>query len=114
MKIVITNCRHTPKWESLQTIIREATCDEKATITRISRKDRGCDYRAPGEYELDLRQANGTVLPIELNVVGVGQPDPDDVPDWVKKAREARREINDEAICEFLGIPYLTDAELAS
>ena len=76
MKIVITHCRYTPKWESLQQIIREATNDESATLTRISRKDGGCDYRAPGEYDLDVRRDNQTILPVHLDVRAVGQPDP--------------------------------------
>lgn len=101
MKITITHCRYTPKWESLQTVIREATNDEKATITRIARKDGKCDYRAPGEYDLDVRQSNQTILPVKLTVVGVGQPDPD--ADAINKA-----------VHDVLGIPYLTDAELAS
>ena len=73
MQITLTHCRYTPKWDSLQTIIREATNDESCEITRISRVDNGCDYRAPGEYELDAKRSNNTILPIRLTVVAVGK-----------------------------------------
>ena len=72
MKITITHCRYTSKWETLQTVIRESLNDEGATITRIHRLDGGCNYRDPGKYELDVRQSNNTILPVELDVLGVG------------------------------------------
>lgn len=72
MRITIDHCRYTPKWDSLQTIIREATNDESCVITRISRVDKGCDYRKPGEYDLDVTRDNQTILPVKLVCVAVG------------------------------------------
>jgi hypothetical protein len=77
VKITITHARYTPRWESLQTIMREATNDPKATLVRISRVDGGADYRKPGIYELGLRQDNGVLLCV-LEVTGVGQSRPYD------------------------------------
>ena len=68
MDITITNCRYTPRWDTLQSLIRETTDDEKATITRISRLDRHCGYRDPGEYDLDARLGDGDSLNIRLTV----------------------------------------------
>lgn len=72
MKIVIEHCRYTPKWDTLQQMLREATADESATITRINRPDRQCGYREPGIYEIDVRRDNNTILPVTLEVVAVG------------------------------------------
>jgi len=73
MEITITHCRYTPKWETLQTVIREATNDESATLTRIRREDGGCGYREPGVYNLGVRRDNQTILPIKLTIVAVGK-----------------------------------------
>lgn len=73
MEITITHCRYTPRWDSLQTVIREATNDTSATLTRISRVDGGCDYRKPGVYDLDVRRDNQTILPVKLTVKAVGE-----------------------------------------
>jgi hypothetical protein len=66
MKITITDARHTPKWETLEQAIQEAT-DTNGQLTRINRKDGGVDYRAPGEYELTYT-VKGEETPIELTV----------------------------------------------
>ena len=71
MEIAITHCRCTPRWDSLQTIIRESTNDESATLIRINRPDGCCDYRRPGVYELDVLIRNQTILPVKLTVTGV-------------------------------------------
>jgi hypothetical protein len=73
MKITITHCRYTPKWSTLQEVIREVTNDESCVISRIQRHDKGCGYRDPGEYELDVRRNNETILPVKLTVVAVRQ-----------------------------------------
>lgn len=76
MEITITHCRYTPKWETLEQVIREATNDESSTlvrINRISRCDNGCDYRKPGQYDLDVRRDNETILPVKLTVKAVGE-----------------------------------------
>ena len=70
MNITFTNCRHTPKWETLQQAIREATDDEIGVITGIRRIDGNCDYRGPGEYDLTFRTANNDILPIKLDIQG--------------------------------------------
>ena len=73
MEITITHCKYTPTWENLQTIIREVTNDMTAKLVRIRRCDNGCNYRAPGEYDLDLRRDNDTILPIKLIIKAVGE-----------------------------------------
>jgi len=72
MKIVIEHCRYAPKWDTLEMLLREATNDQSATITRLNRPDGQCGYREPGIYELDLRRDNNTTLAITLEVVAVG------------------------------------------
>jgi len=72
MEITITHCRYTPSWDSLQTVIREATHCHTGQLVRIARQDGGCNYRAPGTYELGFEQDNNTVLPIRLRVIAVG------------------------------------------
>ena len=73
MQITITHCRYAPKWDSLQTVIREVVNDPDGTIIRIARKDNGCNYRSPGKYSLSFLSGNKTQsLPIELNIVAVG------------------------------------------
>jgi len=71
MKITIDHCRYTPRWETLQTLLRETTNDHKGVVIGISRRDRGCDYRAPGGYDVRFRLFNGCVLTINLEVKGV-------------------------------------------
>jgi hypothetical protein len=73
MEITITHCRYTPRWDTLQKAIREATADPSATINRIQRADRSCDYRKPGEYSVHVRRDNDTVLPVKLIVKAVGE-----------------------------------------
>jgi hypothetical protein len=73
MNIIITHCRYAPKWDTLQRIIREATNELNGELTRISRTDGGCDYRALGEYDLDFKRTNHTILPVKLTVIGVGK-----------------------------------------
>jgi hypothetical protein len=68
MEITLTHCRYTPSWESLETIIRESTNEPKGSLMRIARKDGGCDYRAPGEYDLGFRLYNGCILGVKLTV----------------------------------------------
>jgi len=71
MQITITHCRYTPKWETLQQMIQEATNNPKARLVKISRLDKGCNYRAPGVYTIAINQGNHTTLPITLVVEGV-------------------------------------------
>lgn len=73
MEITITHCKHTPTWENLQIIIREVTDDMTAKLVLIRRCDNGCNYRAPGEYDLQLRRDNDTILPIKLIIKAVGE-----------------------------------------
>jgi hypothetical protein len=73
MRITINHCRYAPRWETINQVIREATNDPKGQLIRISRRDNGCDYRAPGIYDLDFRyggERRDIVLPIELEIVG--------------------------------------------
>lgn len=59
--------RFTPKWNTLQNAVREAIGDPKATLVRIYRTDRGCDYRGPGEFEVDFRLRDGSVMKTVLD-----------------------------------------------
>ena len=71
MKITITNCRYTPKWDTLQTLLREATNEHAGQLTRIARADGGCDYRKPGVYNLSFTHDHGQCsTPIVLTVEG--------------------------------------------
>ena len=67
VKITITHAKYTPKWETLQAMLREAI-DANGVITRISRPDRRSNYRAPGKYAVDFRLKDGTVTPVDLEV----------------------------------------------
>ena len=70
MQIRIEGANHTPSWATLQDAIRESLGDN-GQLTRIARRDNGCDYRAPGEYEVDYRQtrkAGGDVVTVALTV----------------------------------------------
>ena len=55
LQIKFPGIKLTPRWETLQKMIREMFDDETVIITKISRKDKGCDYRSPGIYILELR-----------------------------------------------------------
>ena len=68
MKITITGCQRTPRWETLQEVIRQTTKLARGFLTRIRRKDGGCGYREPGEYELTFRD-DDNIIPIELVVL---------------------------------------------
>jgi len=71
MKITITNCHQTPKWVTLQTLIRETTNEPKGRLVTIERADQHCDYRQPGSYHLQFEQSDQTRLPIELEIVAI-------------------------------------------
>lgn len=60
--------RYTPKWETLQQTLREMLSDDEAFFSRIARKDKSCDYRGPGEYELNMIRSSGNEIKINLNV----------------------------------------------
>ena len=67
VKITITHAKYTPKWETLQAVLREAI-DAQGVITRIARPDRKCNYRAPGKYDVDFRLKDGSVTAVDLEV----------------------------------------------
>lgn len=69
VSIVMTGCLCTPKWETLQEVIKEAIC-ESGVLTRISRVDKGVDYRGLGKYELTFVPYRGNEIDIELDVRG--------------------------------------------
>jgi len=52
MEIVIKGAQWTPEWETLQSMLIQATGAASGKLTRISREDGKCDYRAPGVYNL--------------------------------------------------------------
>lgn len=71
MNITIDHCRYTPRWETLEKMIREATAS-KGQLIRIARKDKGCNYRAPGTYEVGYQYEDSRIiLPITLTIKGV-------------------------------------------
>ena len=63
MDITLTHCRYAPTWETLQKLIQETTNDPHGQLIRIARKDRGCDYRAPGDYDLGFRLSVNKCIP---------------------------------------------------
>ncbi len=57
MEIVIKGARWTPEWETLQSMLIQATgAAPGSKLTRIARPDGKCDYRAPGVYNLTFLQ----------------------------------------------------------
>jgi len=66
MNIRIVGVKYAPRWEALQSLICQMTAT-KGRLTRIARLDRSCDYRAPGDYELEF-QPEGKA---DLVVVGL-------------------------------------------
>lgn len=52
MRITISNAKYTPRWEDIQHVISSAL-DTDGVLTRIRRIDGGCNYRAPGRYDLE-------------------------------------------------------------
>ena len=54
MTITIEGASITPKWDTLQSAIREMLDNEEGRIVRIARRDKGCAYRDAGEYDLDF------------------------------------------------------------
>lgn len=69
MQITIDHCHYTPKWETIQQVIREATNKPNGRLVKIERADGKCDYRQPGTYHLGFEQNNTTILPITLEVL---------------------------------------------
>ena len=72
MTIIITGCKkYTPKWETIQQVIRDTTSidgENNGRLTRISRRDGGCNYRLPGKYDLTFIPNVGDAITIELDV----------------------------------------------
>jgi len=69
MEITITNVKYAPSWNALQAMIRDMTGDEKATFTRIQRRDKGVNYRGTGVYDVTIRKGDDE-LPLVLTVSG--------------------------------------------
>ena len=70
LEITIKGARYTPKWDTLQTAVREMIHpdgDSDATLVKISRPDNKCGYREPGVYELNVR-VDGDIMPLKLTV----------------------------------------------
>lgn len=62
-----------PCWESIQSIVRSMLKDDSedstGKLTRIARVDAGCNYRAPGLYNLEYVPTIGDTVLITLEVV---------------------------------------------
>ena len=52
----------------MEAVIQQCRQDE-GRLTRINRVDRGANYRAPGEYELNYLTPCGVDIPVKLNVL---------------------------------------------
>lgn len=62
--ITLTGMRRLPNYETIQRMLREAENDSSLTIVRIARLSPGCDYTAPGEYEIGVRSNDTTYTAI--------------------------------------------------
>lgn len=62
--ITLTGMRRLPNYETIQRMLREAENDDSLTIVRIARLSPGCDYTAPGEYEIGVRSNDTTYTAI--------------------------------------------------
>ena len=67
MSIRIDGARFAPHWENFRKFISQST-GRAGKLTRISRKDGGVDYRAPGEYELLFVCDDSGEVEIDLSV----------------------------------------------
>ena len=67
IKITISGVVQAPKWDTLQDLLRESLKDKQALLTRISRPDNRCDYRANGDYELSILTM-GEIIEAQLKV----------------------------------------------
>jgi len=52
--ITLTGCVCAPRWEGLEMALKESLDAPRGYLTRISRDDGGCDYRALGTYTLEF------------------------------------------------------------
>lgn len=68
VKITIEGMRYAPKWVTLQDVMRDATNNDGLLFTRINRKDKGCDYRGHGVYDIDYIDRYGDVSRMELTI----------------------------------------------
>ena len=68
MRIKIEGAKNAPKWETLQSMIRESINDDAGKLVRIARTDNGCDYHGCGEYDLDFRTATYDIIPVRVVV----------------------------------------------
>jgi hypothetical protein len=75
MRIVLEGMKRAPNWVTISKLIRECDNSPEGHLTRINRVDRGVDYQACGEYDLEFNRmdiSRETVVPIKLIVSGVG------------------------------------------
>lgn len=64
MEITIKGAKNAPSWETLQSMLIQATGAEPGSkLTRINRVDRGVDYGAPGVYELTFLRYGPVQVP---------------------------------------------------
>lgn len=77
MRIVFEGFRQTPSWVTLEKTICEALSSDSETAGRlvgICRPDNAVDYRSPGNYVLQYRNAAGDVSRIDFVVAAVVVP----------------------------------------
>lgn len=68
MKIRIEGAQNAPKWETLESIIRESVNDDTGKLIRIARVDGRSNYHGCGEYDLDFRTATYDIVPVRVVV----------------------------------------------
>jgi hypothetical protein len=70
MTITITGAAYAPLWETTQAAIVQALGVEDGRLTRISRPDGQCNYRAKGVYVLEfIPLPTGDAVQVQLEVI---------------------------------------------
>jgi hypothetical protein len=67
MKLTISGAVVTPKWTTLEKMVATAL-DRAGRFSRIARRGAGCDYRAPGVYDVTFRPDSGDAVAVVIEV----------------------------------------------
>jgi hypothetical protein len=67
MEIKITGAKQTPSYEVLQNLVTSAL-DKNGRFTRIARRDKACNYRVHGIYDITFIPERGDAVEIVLEV----------------------------------------------
>lgn len=97
MRIDITGAKWSPKWETLQSVVRECLSADKLAFTHIDRVDEGPDYRAPGSFNI-IAETHKAAMPssiiIELHVSEMDTANPPTYLGIAEAERELGRTLN--------------------